>query len=155
MNEHYDREQLKNVHQALLRRRKGLINRTQSRQNEAFQPWSYDETGELSHLRLHPADLATDTQEREILSKLNKGEIEELHSIEVALEKLYKGTFGICASCEREIDIQRLKKIPDTCLCYECSSDEETKEKKSSRNHFHENEETAYIKKYDFDPSED
>ena len=53
----------------------------------------------------------------------------ELIQIEAALQKIEKGTFGICEECDDEIPIKRLRVRPDATLCLNC---QETAEKETS-----------------------
>lgn len=43
-----------------------------------------------------------------------------LESTECALERLANGEFGVCQQCQRQIDPERLKALPDATLCIEC-----------------------------------
>jgi RNA polymerase-binding protein DksA len=45
----------------------------------------------------------------------------KVKSIEEALQKIGKGTYGVCEKCRREIDPERLKILPHTTLCIECA----------------------------------
>lgn len=38
-----------------------------------------------------------------------------------ALERLEEGTYGVCESCGKPIDLQRLEALPQTELCIECA----------------------------------
>ena len=76
--------------------------------------------GELSSYDNHPADLGTETFEREkdlgLLGNLRlfQGRVRE------ALERLDQGTFGTCQHCGQPIAAERLEAIPWTPLCLEC-----------------------------------
>ena len=50
-----------------------------------------------------------------------------LRDIEVALERLATGSYGICHSCEEEIGSARLKALPTATLCIDCANDREKK----------------------------
>jgi DnaK suppressor protein len=58
------------------------------------------------------ADLELDTRQRRF--KL-------LSDIELALQRLREGTYGICESCGQEISDRRLQALPWTQLCLECA----------------------------------
>jgi DnaK suppressor protein len=75
-------------------------------------------------------DLASDERDREINFILNDREREKLHAIDDALQRIKDKTYGICESCEGEIQLGRLKVLPFTRLCVKCQ--EET-EKESRR----------------------
>lgn len=43
-----------------------------------------------------------------------------LKNIDEALEKIKKGKYGICEKCAKEIEIERLKAIPEARFCLKC-----------------------------------
>jgi len=45
--------------------------------------------------------------------------------LEDAVERLEEGTYGICESCGRPIDIERLEALPQTRLCIDCAREKE------------------------------
>ncbi len=45
---------------------------------------------------------------------------EKLKEIEEALSKIKKGNYGICEKCKKEIELERLKAIPETKFCSKC-----------------------------------
>lgn len=44
----------------------------------------------------------------------------DLASIDEALEKIEKRTYGICANCKKPIDLKRLEIMPEAKLCIKC-----------------------------------
>src|SRR5579883_990152 len=48
-----------------------------------------------------------------------------LHMVEDALRRIRDGTYGICDSCGRPIDANRLRAIPYARLCIRCKEREE------------------------------
>lgn len=84
-----------------------------------------DSVKELSSYDNHPADLGSETFEREkdLGLKLNMDEIHQ--RITEALERMDKGKYGSCEDCGREIDLERLEALPYTTLCFECQREEE------------------------------
>lgn len=52
---------------------------------------------------------------------------EELTKMDEAITKLEDGTYGVCESCESEIDENRLKVVPLTTCCVKCQSKKEGK----------------------------
>lgn len=45
----------------------------------------------------------------------------KLQDIIAALDRMEKGTYGICANCNQEIDIERLKANPSAKTCIRCN----------------------------------
>jgi DnaK suppressor protein len=82
-------------------------------------------------------DLASDERDREINFILNDREREKLLAIDEALQRITDKTYGICESCEGEIQLGRLKILPFTRLCVKC---QEENEKESKRQKTLENE---------------
>jgi DnaK suppressor protein len=82
-------------------------------------------------------DLASDERDREINFILNDREREKLHAIDEAIQRIADKTYGLCESCEGEIQLGRLKILPFTRLCVRC---QEENEKESKRQKTLENE---------------
>jgi DnaK suppressor protein len=78
-------------------------------------------------------DLASDERDREINFILNDREREKLHAIDEALQRIEDKSYGICESCEGEIQLGRLKVLPFTRLCVRCQEENE-KESKRQKN---------------------
>jgi len=53
-------------------------------------------------------------------SAIVQQQMHELKEIEVALEKIANGEYGICEMCEDEIGFQRLKVKPHAVYCIDC-----------------------------------
>ena len=45
----------------------------------------------------------------------------EVQQIDLALNRIEQGTFGICQTCNREITFARLDAVPSTLQCIECA----------------------------------
>ena len=48
-----------------------------------------------------------------------------MNRINLALNRIEAGTFGICADCEEEIPLKRLSVRPDAALCLNCQETNE------------------------------
>ena len=66
------------------------------------------------------ADQADGTNEVHIQLRLRQTDAKILQAIEEALERIEKGTYGICRDCSEEIAEARLKAIPWTRVCIHC-----------------------------------
>jgi RNA polymerase-binding transcription factor DksA len=78
-----------------------------------------DQSGDLTSMPLHQADLGTDTINRE-LDESNATRISlEINEMDIALEKLYKtpDKFGICENTGEDIPFARLDIIPWARTC--------------------------------------
>ena len=70
-------------------------------------------------------DSASQNVEKELLFELNDNEKQILDSIESALRRIEKGSFGKCESCREKIAEKRIKAIPWVRYCITCQSDSE------------------------------
>lgn len=67
------------------------------------------------------ADRAIQTQNDEPLQAIGEAVDDELHHIDVALERLDAGQYGICTSCGLRIELERLQAVPYATTCMECA----------------------------------
>ncbi len=65
-------------------------------------------------------DLANHSQENAITARLRQNQFRLLRAIEEALQRIRKGTFGVCANCGKHIGSARLRAVPWTRLCLNC-----------------------------------
>jgi DnaK suppressor protein len=65
-------------------------------------------------------DVALDAVQDEISSKLAEVESRELANIEVALERIRAGKYGVCEICNGKIPLARLNALPYATSCIEC-----------------------------------
>jgi len=79
-----------------------------------------DRATELSSYEDHPADLASETFAREKDLAIGESVESLLNQVDTALEKLQRGTYGICDACSRPIKKARLQAIPFATLCLDC-----------------------------------
>jgi DnaK suppressor protein len=75
-------------------------------------------------------DLASDDREREINFILNDRERDKLVAIDEALQRIKEKTYGLCESCEGEIQLGRLKILPFSRLCVKCQEENEKESKR-------------------------
>ncbi|MBI3410004.1 MAG: TraR/DksA family transcriptional regulator [Planctomycetes bacterium] len=109
---------------ALLRLHKSLVGRRDELRKRLG--------GELKDLRNFKsgdtgdsADLAFDAGSDEVASTLAELESRELAKIEIALNKLKQGTYGVCEGCQRKIPVARLNALPFSATCIECQREME------------------------------
>ncbi len=81
---------------------------------------------ESDHLKFDIGDFydhASTDRDRELALMLADREREKLTHVDDALKRIESGTYGICESCEEEIDRERLAAMPFTKLCLSCQED--------------------------------
>jgi DnaK suppressor protein len=76
-----------------------------------------------------PNDRATLESDRNFVLRIRDRERKLRTKIERALERIEKGSFGICEECGEEISEGRLKARPVTTLCIKCKEEQEQQEK--------------------------
>lgn len=86
-----------------------------------------ENTGNLSNMPIHMADLGSENFEQEFTLSLLENEEEVLSKIDAALERIRAGTFGTCEECGQPIARERLKVIPYTPYCIACARKLESK----------------------------
>jgi DnaK suppressor protein len=108
---------LENQHfkQALLSLQADLLAVEQSGQ-KAAQTVELDQTtvGRISRMdALQGQAMAKETQQRRTI---------QLQRIKASLQRLEKGTFGLCVRCGEDINVKRLEFDPTSPLCIDCAS---------------------------------
>lgn len=107
-----DDRALEQVRSRLLTRRAELQQRRQrivgdlSRQHE---PLSNDSE-----------DRAVQLENDEPLQAIGNAALREVEDIDVALERLARGLYGVCKTCGEEISTARLAAIPQAATCQQC-----------------------------------
>jgi len=104
----------------LMQERERLEIELQEIENRTARISEGERANELSAYEDHPADLASETFERE--KDLAIGESVEglLNQVLIALEKVDRGTYGVCDVCGKPIKKARLNALPFATLCLEC-----------------------------------
>lgn len=93
---------------------------------ELLQDVSQTMRAESDHLKFDIGDFydhASTDRDRELALMLADREREKLTLVDDALKRIESGTYGICESCEEEIDKERLAAMPFTKLCLSCQED--------------------------------
>lgn len=105
--------------QMLLQKRRELLGDVDTLQSEAGRGSRKEASGDLSSMPVHMADLGTDNYELEFTLGLLQGGRAMLAEIDEALERVRKGTYGICAATGKPIGKARLRAKPWAKYCYE------------------------------------
>ena len=72
------------------------------------------------------ADQASGNNEVHIALKLRQTDAKILQAIEEALQRIEKGTYGVCRDCGEPIAEARLRAIPWTRVCIACKEKQKT-----------------------------
>ncbi|MGH7170733.1 MAG: TraR/DksA family transcriptional regulator [Gemmataceae bacterium] len=89
--------------------------------DEALRARGGEASGSLSNAPLHMADLGTDNFEQDFTLGLLQNQEQALTEIGEALERIHRGTFGLCEECQAAIPKARLKALPYTRHCVACA----------------------------------
>ncbi len=68
-------------------------------------------------------DMSSVAYSRDVLFNVSETKRQRIRDIEVALEKIESGEYGICASCGEEISPRRMEVRPFSRYCIECKTD--------------------------------
>jgi DnaK suppressor protein len=71
------------------------------------------------------ADAAFGASGEELASQLAQMESKELTLIELALQRIVQGRYGICDLCEKKIPTGRLSALPYSIMCVKCQGEAE------------------------------
>ncbi len=114
-----DNAKIEKFKRRLLNLRKDLKNRLEQHRKKLVR---LTDRGTGEHVYSdHMADMATLGQEREREVVMMERTWKTLLEVNEALSRIESGTFGLCVSCGKEIEIERLDIIPFTKVCAECS----------------------------------
>ena len=108
---------IKRFKQILLEKRQEIIGNVNEMQDEALKKPRLDASGDLSSMPIHMADIATDNYEQEFALELMDSERKLLKGIDDALDRIERGTYGICEATGRPIAKARLEAEPWARYC--------------------------------------
>jgi RNA polymerase-binding transcription factor DksA len=83
------------------------------------QPRTGSMDTELADYDQHPADEGTETYEQELDETTDMMLAADAENVELALQRLAEGKYGICIDCGKEIPRERLEAIPESVRCVE------------------------------------
>ena len=83
-----------------------------------------DGSSQESVFSVHMADAGTDTFEQEKNYKLMGRESDYYKNLEIALDRIDDGTFGICKICAELIPEERMLEVPNATKCVGCKEKE-------------------------------
>ncbi len=81
--------------------------------------------GEMSSMPIHMADIGSDNYEQEFSLSLMENEGAALDKIQLSLDRIEEGTYGVCDDCGAKIPKTRLNAIPYATQCVKCASQQE------------------------------
>lgn len=112
-------EELEQFRQMLLEKRAQILGDVSTLRRDALEKDRREAAGDLSSMPIHMADIGSDNYELEFTLGLIEGERSVLREIDEALDRISKGTFGVCVATGRPIGKARLRAKPWAKHCYE------------------------------------
>ncbi|MFQ5428625.1 MAG: RNA polymerase-binding protein DksA [Thermodesulfobacteriota bacterium] len=76
-----------------------------------------------------PTDRAAQESDNSVLLRVKDRERKLISKVRDAMERIERGTYGICEQCGNDISHKRLEARPVTTSCIECKKEEEEQEK--------------------------
>ncbi len=64
---------------------------------------------------------ATQRENDQVLESLGIRAVKEIEEIKQALHRIEHGTYGICAGCKQQIELERLELLPCALKCTKCA----------------------------------
>ena len=80
------------------------------------------------------SDDAARTYNRQLEGEIGNQEWQRLKQVDLAIQKIEEGEYGICSQCEEPIPEARLQVVPFTEFCTQCLSEMEKNPKADHRN---------------------
>ena len=105
-----DMNKYEDIAKTLKARLSELTSRVAEIDNELRKPLSADSE-----------DQATDLENQDALGGIEHSGLQEIRQIKEALERIAKGTYGVCARCGADIDPKRLRALPNATRCISCA----------------------------------
>jgi DnaK suppressor protein len=116
------KRELEKIEKELQRRRNELL-------GQALDPNDSDLRSERENL-LDSGDVASQEVNQSFKIRLREREEKLLKKIDVALNRMKEGDFGVCEDCGEAIEVKRLMARPVTTFCIDCKSRQEEEEEK-------------------------
>ncbi len=114
------KKELEHFKQIIVEKKKEVLKNLEYLRSTILDSTTREATGDHSAYSYHMADQGTDNMEREKAFLFAARDEKYLKQLEMALERIENGTYGICRVCEKEIDHKRLEAVPTTTICFDC-----------------------------------
>ncbi len=115
-----DREKIiQEIRKRLVEQKEKLLHEAETALNSLPEESAFPDLG----------DQASAEIDKNFMLRLRGREQKLIKKIELAIEKIDNGTYGICEVCGCEIGIKRLEARPVTTMCIDCKTEQEEEEK--------------------------
>lgn len=117
---HIRKRELENLRSELLAERERLIRELKALDEITHTNGESGGNHQIPGYSIHLAEYATDNQTIETALDLRRIQQERLTQVEEALQRVERGDYGICESCGKAININRLLAKPFARFCVPC-----------------------------------
>lgn len=121
MAAHFKKDELETFRDSLEKLRSRLRGDLDRMTDEALRRNAAEGSSELSKVPLHMADVGTENYDQEFTLGLIQNEQATLEQVNQALDRLERGTFGVCSECGGPIAKPRVAAIPYAEHCIGCA----------------------------------
>jgi len=118
-------QDLAHFKELLLEERESILNEFKTNNSFGLDENLNDSIGELSGYDNHPADIGTEVFERGKDIALQENQRHILDLVDEALQRMEKGQYGMCVTCNKEIPNERLEAVPYAKYCIEHQTNNE------------------------------
>ncbi len=127
-NNYFNEDEIQYFQDLLTRKRRDVMDEFEQFQKESLrQSAKSDQTGDLSDMPSHMADVGSDAFEQEIELGQAEKKRNQIGEIDAALERCQTGQYGICENGYHAISRERLQAIPWTRRCLKCKAVSESR----------------------------
>jgi RNA polymerase-binding transcription factor DksA len=105
-------EKFRRYYKLLIELRTHLTGQIDQHAEDTLKRSTKEDSGDLSSYGQHMADAGTDTFDRDFALSLVANEQDALSEIEAAINRIHKGTYGMCEISGKHIDKERLLAVP-------------------------------------------
>ena len=119
-----DKKNLAYFKDLLLKKREELVKNIDYLRSVTSNSTNQEASGDHSAYSFHMADQGTDAMEREKAFLFASRDEKYLKQVIAALERIEKGTYGVCRVTGKEIGHERLEAVPTTTISYEAKVQE-------------------------------
>jgi len=104
------------------------LNEIEARNHDVIEEMEHVDTNDKFHG--DEADQATYMEERNRLLRLRDRDRKLINKIQKTIDKVDKGSYGVCESCGVDISEERLHMRPVAALCIDCKKEQEEREER-------------------------
>tara|TARA_Y100000996_G_C22507419_1_gene636993 strand:+ start:919 stop:1290 length:372 start_codon:yes stop_codon:yes gene_type:complete len=116
----WTKKELEEFKNYIVDKRKSVVDEMEDAKQRADEMLKNDTTNAI--YSSHMADAGSDLVEMEKAYYFVERDSKFLKYLNRALDMIDDGTFGICVTCKKLIDKERLMEVPHTTSCFSCKS---------------------------------